>query len=85
MTFGERLKRLRELAGLSQAELARRSRLNRANINMLESGARTGLTVESARRLARALNVTLDYLVGDSVFGDPDAEEDESSLSVSRI
>ena len=78
MTFGERLRRLRELAGLSQAELARRSGLNRANINMLESGARTGLTVESARRLARALNVTLDYLVGDSTFGDADVEEEES-------
>jgi transcriptional regulator with XRE-family HTH domain len=78
MTFGERLKRLRELAGFSQAELARRADMNRAVINMLESGVRTGITVETARKLARALNVTLDYLVGDSVFGDPDAEEEES-------
>lgn len=78
MTFGERLKRLRELAGMSQAELARRANMHRAVINMLESGVRTGLTAESARRLARALNVTLDYLVGDSTFGDADAEEEES-------
>ena len=66
MTFGERLKKLRELAGLAQSELARRSGINRANINMLENGTRTGLTVVTARRLVRALNVTLDYLVGDS-------------------
>lgn len=78
MTFGERLRRLRELAGMSQAELARKAGFHRAVIHMLESGRRTGLTVESARRLARALNVTLDYLVGDSTFGDADAEEEDS-------
>jgi transcriptional regulator with XRE-family HTH domain len=78
MKFGERLKRLRELAGLSQSELARRSGVRRPIINMLESGARTGLTAESARRLARALDITVDYLLGDSTFGDPNAEEEDS-------
>jgi transcriptional regulator with XRE-family HTH domain len=76
MTFNERVKRLRELAGLSQAELARRSGLNRAVISMLESGARTNVTIESARKLARGLGVTMDYLVGDSTLGDADAEEE---------
>ena len=78
MTFGERLKRLRELAGLSQTELSRRSGMPRPLISMLESGKRSGLTAESARNLARALGVTIDYLIGDSTFGDPDAEEEES-------
>jgi transcriptional regulator with XRE-family HTH domain len=82
MTFGERLRRLRELAGYSQAELARRAGMNRAVINMLESGVRTGLTAENARKLARGLNVTIDYLIGDSTFGDPDSEEDSLTVRV---
>jgi transcriptional regulator with XRE-family HTH domain len=82
MTFGERLRRLRELAGLSQSELARRSGIHRPIITMLENGRRTGLTAESARRLARALNVTIDYLISDALFGDADSEEEESLARV---
>jgi DNA-binding XRE family transcriptional regulator len=65
MTIGDRLKRLRELAGLSQGELARKAGVNRPIISSLESNKRHNLTLETARRLARALGVTLDMLAGD--------------------
>ncbi len=65
MTIGERLKSLRELKGLSQNELARRAGINRPTISELESGRQQDVTVETARRLARALEVSLNMLVGD--------------------
>jgi plasmid maintenance system antidote protein VapI len=64
MTIGERLKRLRELAGLSQGELARRAGVNRPIISDLESNKRQNITVDTAKRLARTLGVSLDLLVG---------------------
>ena len=65
MTIGERLKSLRELKGLSQNELARRAGINRPTISELESGRQQDVTVETARRLARALEVSLNMLVGE--------------------
>ena len=70
--FGQRLKRFREAAGLSQNELARRAGVSVPMISMLESGRRRGITASNARRLARALVKTLDELIGDSKL-----EEDE--------
>ena len=73
--FGERLKRFRESRGLSQRELSIRARIPQPTVGYLETGRRTGLTVETARRIADALGISLDRLVGDSVFGDADAED----------
>jgi transcriptional regulator with XRE-family HTH domain len=70
MTFGERLKRLREVVGWSQNELARRSGVPRPTISDLEAGKQRGLTVANARKLARALGVSLDLLIG------PEEDED---------
>jgi transcriptional regulator with XRE-family HTH domain len=64
MTLGDRLKRLRELAGLSQNELANRAGVSRPIISDLESNKRRNTTVDTAKRLARALGVSLDMLVG---------------------
>ena len=66
MTFGQRLKMFRELAGLTQGELARRAGINRPTITALENGRQLDVTLETARRLARALKISLDRLVGDS-------------------
>ena len=64
MTIGERLKRLREIKGLSQNELAKRSGVHRPTISELEAGRQQDVTVETARRLARALGVSLGLLAG---------------------
>jgi transcriptional regulator with XRE-family HTH domain len=60
-TFAERLKRLREAAGLSQPELAERAGMNRFGVAKLEQGVRepSWATVQA---LAAALGVTvLDF------------------------
>ncbi len=65
MTIGERLKRLREIKGLSQNELAKRAGVHRPTISELEAGRQQDVTVETAKRLARALGVSLGLLVGE--------------------
>jgi transcriptional regulator with XRE-family HTH domain len=62
--FCARLKEHRERFGWNQSELARRSGVPSQVISRLESGTRTGLTLDVARRLARALGVSLDALAG---------------------
>jgi transcriptional regulator with XRE-family HTH domain len=62
--LGQRLKAYRELAGLSQNELSKRSGVPRPTITNVESGAQDGLTLENARKLARALGITIDALAG---------------------
>ena len=58
VSFGERLKQLREAAGLTQPELAERAGMNRFGIAKLEQGVRepTWATVQA---LARALGVSV--------------------------
>jgi len=66
MTIGERITFLRSRKRLSQTELSRESGVLLSTISMLEAGIRSGegLRVETAKKLARALSVTLDYLCG---------------------
>jgi len=56
------LRYLRQLAGLTQAGLARRARLSQAFIARLESGAKR-LSPASRKRVARALGVSEEKLV----------------------
>jgi len=65
-TFGERLGRLREDAGLSQSALARRVGVSQSAVSQMESGERNpsyGMLVQ----LADALGVSVAYLVGAEV------------------
>jgi HTH-type transcriptional regulator/antitoxin HipB len=64
MTLGERLRQLREVAGLSQSELARRAGIPQPIISRVESGAQPNLTLEYARRICRVLGVALELLAG---------------------
>jgi len=69
--LGRRVKMLRERAGMSQQQLADLSGVSRATIAGLESGTRANLLLDSAAKLARVLNVTLDRLVEDSLDDEP--------------
>jgi transcriptional regulator with XRE-family HTH domain len=60
--FGERLKQRRIEYGLTQEELARRVTCNRTMILYIECGDKTP-SLALTRRLAKALNLTLDELV----------------------
>ena len=56
LTPGEALKQLRELQGLSQNELAIKTRITQSNISALENGS-SQIGRERAMALAKALHV----------------------------
>ncbi len=64
MRVGQRIKAQREKKGWTQGELARQSGVPQATISRLESGAHRSIQMHGAIRLARALGVSVDYLVG---------------------
>ena len=59
-----RIKELRERAGLSQVEVARRARMASTNLNAIENG-RLAPWPKVKRALARALKTTQDELFPD--------------------
>lgn len=61
--FGARLKEARERQGLSQAQLADRAEMQPSAIAHFEASRRKP-SFENVRRLAKALTVSSDYLLG---------------------
>jgi transcriptional regulator with XRE-family HTH domain len=68
--FPERLRQARELRKLSQADLATRAKLQPSAVSHFETGTRRP-SFDNLRRLADALTVSTDYLLGrsDSISG----------------
>lgn len=76
-TFGKRIQELRKQRGWSQPELAKKIGTSGAIIGRYERGQMTP-SIEVARKLADAFEVTVDYLVGaDSL---PSALKDRTML-----
>ncbi len=73
--FPARLKQARELRGLNQGEVASRSGMQASAISHFETGGRKP-SFDNLRRLAQALDVTTDYLIGrvDDVGGTANAD-----------
>ena len=64
-TFPGRLKRAREAAGLTVAELAAKAGMVHSHVNQLENGTRgRSPTWQTVRRLAAALGVRPEELAG---------------------
>jgi transcriptional regulator with XRE-family HTH domain len=63
--FPERLRRAREYRELSQGSLASRAKLQGSAVSHFESGTRKP-SFDNLKRLADALDVTTDYLLGRS-------------------
>lgn len=64
MTFGERVATKRHEKGWSQRALARHAGISHTIVADLEKGARHAISTDAARKLARALGVGVDYLIG---------------------
>ena len=71
--FNERLRKARDLRGLSQAQLAAKSGLPPASVSHFESGPRKP-SFDNLKALAAALDVTTDYLLGRSDTPEASAE-----------
>jgi len=61
--FGAVLKTLREEKGLTQAQLAKAAGTTQEYVAMLETGVRKNPTIETLKRLAKALGVPVTELL----------------------
>ena len=61
--FSDNLKKAREIKGLSQTELAKRSGLQPSAVSHFETGRRAP-SFDNLKRLADTLEVTTDFLIG---------------------
>lgn len=58
-----KLREIRKRKGMTQEALSRAAKINRANIAKYETGV-SSPTLKSAEKLAAALGVTVDELIG---------------------
>jgi transcriptional regulator with XRE-family HTH domain len=73
MTLGQHLRQLRDMKRLSQDELGQLADVPPSVIADVESGRQATVTLDIAKRLAEALAVTLESLVGNGeAFRTPD-------------
>ena len=84
LSLGERIKLQRERKGWSQRELATRARVNYSLISRLESGDVVDTFTSRMRRIARALGVSIDYLVN-TFNGEPDDSPKLSPEAASAV
>ena len=63
MIQGDRLRRLREQAAMTQTRLGALIGQDQQYVSKLERGTLRGMTVETLERLCRALQVSTDYLL----------------------
>ncbi len=77
MSFGEKLRSLRQEAGMSQAELARRLGVTERSIHNYEANARYPKGQGVLRGIAATFGVTADYLVDDAIPLPADKQQKE--------
>ena len=64
MSLGARIQVLRKKRALGIRELARIADVPHVTLLRLEQGIRSDVTTETAKKIARALGVGVDYLIG---------------------
>jgi transcriptional regulator with XRE-family HTH domain len=60
--IGARIKKIRELKGISQQDLAASCNFEKANMSRIEAG-RTNFTISTLSKISKALNTTIADLV----------------------
>ena len=82
MEFDASLRKLMLLKGLNQQMLARASCVSDSEISRILSGKSKNLGLKNALRLARAMGVSLDYLVAGDQDEDPIRAGDLASVGL---
>ncbi|MDT2703665.1 helix-turn-helix domain-containing protein [Enterococcus dongliensis] len=84
MEFGEKLKELREAKGYGVNQLAMKSGVSSSQISRFENGSRKDPTLETVKKLSKALNVSISYFEDEpdatqtvAAHIDDDIDEDE--------
>lgn len=76
--------RLRREAGLTLEDLADRAGLHRTSLGLLQRGER-GLTIESAAKIAEALDLSLGALIAIAEAGEEGVSSQQTALSPRRL
>ena len=63
MSLGSRVRQLREKKGLTQRELGQLAGVQQSHISLIENDRRPNVTAVVAADIARALGVSLEYLL----------------------
>jgi len=89
LSFGERLKRLREERDLTQLELAKILNIANSTLSLYESGKRHP-DFETLQKIAKFFNVTTDFLLGRTddprgILDEPSELEIEDWLKNSKL
>lgn len=63
--IGERVRRLRMIRGMSQAELSKACKLSPGHISEIENGIRKNIQARTVKKLAQGLNVNIAKLLGE--------------------
>lgn len=61
--IGERIKNRRKAIGMTQQELADTVEISRNSLSRIETSVVPNMTVYTAMRIAKALGITMDFLV----------------------
>lgn len=81
MDLGQRIRKLREEADLSQKELAQKLKLSNVTLSQYENGVRRP-DIETLKIIANFFGVSSDYLIGMSGHRDPiDKRENDDVLN----
>ena len=81
MLLSHRLRKIRRAQDLTQQELAEQAGVSYVTISRIESGEASQVYVETVMRLAKALDVTTDALLGMDEFEITDKEPDHGGSS----
>lgn len=66
MNIGKRIRILREKKGIQQLELANKIKISQSKMNKIETGYQKKIEPELISEIAKSLNVTTDYLLGNT-------------------
>ncbi|AQR98142.1 helix-turn-helix domain-containing protein [Clostridium saccharoperbutylacetonicum] len=64
--IGENIKKIRQHKNMSAVDLAQKADVSNATISQIENGRRQTLQADTLEKVAGALGVTTDHLLGDS-------------------
>lgn len=86
MTFGRRIRRLRERKGMEQLELAKKINISQSKMNKIETGFQKRIEPEILVDIADALGTSVDFLLGKEVDVDQltDEEIDEEIQEITK-
>ena len=81
--MGKRVRKQRQLIGLTQQELAERIGVSTSFVGHVERGTRTA-SLETLVALSNALGVGVDYLLAGSLQSSPDEENPSGAMDPNR-